>query len=110
MKIEDFKAGDRIYIKQYGGVVGFLVVERVTPTQIICDNNTRLKVNYDRLCVVGKDNFSISYFSPETPELKEEYQKKVLKSKIDRVINKLDYNKASFTDLCSIYEILSKYE
>lgn len=110
MKIEDFKVGDRIYQIGSGRVVALIVVEKTTRTQIVCSNNQRFRVKHDRLDLIGRDSWHFYSYSPETPELEEEYQKKVLKSKIDRVINKLDYNKASYTDLCSIYEIVSKYD
>lgn len=110
MKIEDFKAGDRIYQTHGGHARDIMVVERITPTQIVCNNNVRFRIKYDRLDLIGSGTWNFYSYSRETPELKEEYEKKVLKSKIDRVINKLNYNKASYTDLCSIYEIVSKYD
>lgn len=112
MEIKDFKNGDRIYSLYNGGLVdNLLIVERVTPTQIVCDSGHKFRIKNNRLDLIGRHySWPIYSYSIETPELKEVYKRKKLISKIKSSMNKLKYSKVSLDDLNNINEILSKYE
>lgn len=110
MEIKDFKKGDRIYNLYNGFINSLLIVERITPTQIVCDSGHKFMIKNNCLNLISRSLWLFYSYSIETPELKEEYEKKKLLYKIESGIKKLEYTKVSLDDLKNINDILSKYE
>jgi hypothetical protein len=68
------KVGDRIYTKMYNSIHSVNTVERVTPTQAICNGgNIKFYIDisdFGSVKLVGRDRWSTAFYYLETEELK----------------------------------------
>lgn len=110
MTIEEIKIGDKIYSLYRNRVDRLYTVIRLTNTMIICENDMRFKIKNGRIDLMGTTSWNMCSYILETPELKEEYEKKKLKLNIDSIVSEIDYKNMSLSDLQEIKQILSKYE
>lgn len=105
----ELKVGDIIYSLTGGEPTNKYIVDRVTKTQAICGRNVKFKIEFtDRGFVerVGGNGFRVLY-KMETPEIKEEFERKCLISKLKYCT---DFNKLSKSKLELMVKILESEE
>jgi hypothetical protein len=104
-KENKLKAGDVIYTKLYNAIHSTNIVERVTPTQAICNGgNIKFTIdisNYGTVRQIGKDRWNSASYYLETEELKQQLWRQ-------RAINKcktIEFSKLNDEQLKQIIEI-----
>jgi len=87
-----YEVGDFAVLESYGRILRHIEVERVTPTQAILKDGTRLK--RDKLrgqSEIGATQFSSDYYRYETQEIKERWalqeKRKAVKEKMQKRFN-----------------------
>lgn len=114
--IEDIKIGDKYY--EYCGygtkiITGIRGVVKITKTQVVLDNNARLRIVGDMSWCrpIGSGSFSITSYRLETEEIREELELQMLRTNAkelnDKVVSKIgSMSKDKLTYLIEFYKTL----
>jgi hypothetical protein len=97
--------GARVYHRRYGYITSTTVVERLTPTQAICADGTKFKIDIREgmhLKQIGGGSYSgVCYL--ETQKIKDEWEHSKLAAKLQNSVN---YTSLSLKDLIAINAIV----
>lgn len=81
----DFKIGDVMYIEARLSNIKTATIERFTNTQVVMSDGNKLKKPIgDYNTPIGVSGWNVSTYKPETPELKEKYERQELMVFISR--------------------------
>ncbi len=106
-KENKLKVGDKVYTKLYNSIHSVHTIERVTPTQALC-NDGRIKFridisSYGSVVQIGKDRWTAASYYLETEELKQQLWRQQSISKCKTI----DFTKLTDEQLKKVLEIIN---
>jgi DNA replicative helicase MCM subunit Mcm2 (Cdc46/Mcm family) len=85
-----------------------LFVERVTKTQAILNNGTRLRINVNNSTSIGSEGYHRTSYCLATPQLIESYNRQQLELKFNNCLKKLELKKVNSEDLNKLISLINK--
>jgi DNA replicative helicase MCM subunit Mcm2 (Cdc46/Mcm family) len=103
----EFKVNDVVIGSSYYHGYSKLFVERVTKTQAILNNGTRLRINVNNSTPIGSEGYHITSYCLSTPQLIELYNRQQLELKFNNCLKNLQLKKVNSEDLNKLISLIN---